>query len=128
MSNKDEIERIRRLTERQLRARDPRNKQRKHDRLVSKKFQKKNDTLLDVLQEIPVTWWGMILGGLLGFMIALVLDKVLKVRPIPQLDAFWVEYIWYMLIFFGIAIGRLLGSVLDWQDEDHDKMVVRGRK
>ena len=128
MSNKDEMERIRRRHEQQLRARDPRKKQREHDRLVSKKFQKKNDTLGDVLQGIPVTWWGMILGGLLGFMAALVLGQVLKIRPIPQIDAFWAEYIWYTLIFFGVALGRLLGAALDWEKEDHDKMVIRGRR
>jgi hypothetical protein len=58
----------------------------------------------------------------------MVLDRVLKIRPLPQIDAFWVEYIWYTLVLFGVAIGRLVGAALDWQAEDHDKMVVRGRK
>lgn len=128
MSNQNDIERIRRLRERQLQARDPKKKQREHERRVSHKFEQKNDTLFEMLRQIPITWWGTILGGMLGFVIALVFDQVLKIRPIPQIDAFWTEYLWYMLVFVGIAVGRLLGAVLDWQGEDHDKLVVRGRK
>jgi hypothetical protein len=128
MSNKDEIDRIRRRRDRQLRARDPKKKQREHERRVSKKFKKKKVTVLDVLRDIPGKWWGLIIGGILGFTVALILDQVLKIKPIPQIDAFWVEYIWYTLILFGVAVGWVIGVVLDWQEEDHDKMVVRGRK
>ena len=128
MSNQREIERIKRLLERQLRARSPKKAARAQPPGEKKKFEKKKLSLVEILQDIPVTWWGMILGGVLGFLIALVLAQVLKVRPIPQIDAFWTEYLWYTLIFFGIAIGRMLGAALDWQAEDHARLVVRGPK
>ena len=123
----DEVERIRRIRERQLRARDPLKGQRKRDRITRSKFKKKNDTLGDMLREIPAKWWGMIIGGLVGFVIAFVLERILNVKLL-KIEAFWVEYLWYTLIFFGIAIGRGLAAAMDWAAEDHDKLVTRGRR
>jgi hypothetical protein len=91
MSNQqDEIERIRRIRERQLRARDPTAAQQKFQRQYAARYQKPKISIGDVLADIPAKWWGMILGGLLGFLIALVLDKVLHVKLV-NIDAFWVE-------------------------------------
>ncbi|MBN1936207.1 MAG: hypothetical protein JW934_16180 [Anaerolineae bacterium] len=126
MSNKDELERLRRLRERQIASRNPHKKLLKHDEKVRGKFAKKSESWKEILAVIPTTWWGMIIGGIVGFILALVFHLVLKVKPL-KLEAFWVEYLWYTLILLGVAIGRMLGAALDWQD-DHEKTVVRGRR
>lgn len=123
MSDHDEIERIRRIRDRQLAARDPRAEVRRVQKKMASRYTKKRITLLDVLENIPAKWWGMIIGALVGFALALVLDKVLHVR-IPNAEGFWVEYMWYTLVFFGIAMGRGLAMAMDWSDEDYDKMVL----
>lgn len=126
MSNRDELERLRRLRERQIAARNPHKKQLKHDQKVRGKFAKKNESLKDILAVISPTWWGTIIGGIVGFVLATVFHLVLRIKPL-KLDAFWVEYLWYTLVLFGVVIGRILGAALDWQDE-HEKTVVRGRR
>lgn len=124
MSDRDEIERIRRIRERQLAARDPTAAERRAQKQLASRYAHKKITLLDVVQNIPAKWWGMIIGGLLGFILALVLDQVLHVR-IPNVDAFWVEYMWYTLVFFGVAIGRGLAAAMDWSEDDHRMEVLR---
>ena len=124
MSDRDEIERIRRIRERQIAARDPTAEERRVQKKVAARYKKQRITALDVVQNIPAKWWGMILGGLIGFIAALVLDKVLHVR-IPNVDAFWVEYMWYSLVFFGVAMGRGLAAAMDWSEDDYRMEVSR---
>ena len=123
-SERDEIERIRRIRERQLRARDPMAREREWQQNIARRQQKGDITFWDVLANIPAKWWGMILGALVGFVLALVLDRVLHVRLV-NVDAFWVEYMWYALIFFGIVMGRGLAMAIDWGEEDYDMLVRR---
>jgi hypothetical protein len=123
-SERDEIERIRRIRERQLRARDPLAREREWQQNIARRQQKGKITFWDVLANIPAKWWGMILGALVGFVLALVLDRVLHVRLV-NVDAFWVEYMWYALIFFGIVMGRGLAMAIDWGEEDYDMLVRR---
>jgi hypothetical protein len=33
----------------------------------------------------------------------------------------WAEYAGYGLILFGMIVGRILGAIRDWGDEDWDK-------
>jgi hypothetical protein len=124
MSDRDEIERIQRIRERQLRSRDPTAAQRKVQRQVAARYRPSKVTLRDVMAHIPAKWWGMIVGGLVGFVLALVLDQVLHVRLV-HIDAFWVEYMWYSLVFFGIALGRGLAAAMDWSEDDYDALVGR---
>jgi hypothetical protein len=123
-SERNEMERIRRIRERQLKARDPLAREREWQQNIARRQKKGNITFWDVLGNIPAKWWGMILGALVGFLLALVLDRVLHVRLV-NVDAFWVEYMWYALIFFGIVMGRGLAMAVDWGEEDYDMLVRR---
>jgi hypothetical protein len=124
MSERDEIERLRRLRERQLAARDPTAKDRQFQKTLASRYVKKRVTLIDVVSNIPAKWIGTILGGVIGFILALVLDQVLHLR-LPNVSGFWVEYIWYSLVFLGVAMGRGLAAAIDWSEEDYDHLVLR---
>ena len=43
-----------------------------------------------------------------------------------QYDAFWIEYVGYLLVLVCIVLGRGLGAAMDWREEDHDALVKRG--
>lgn len=120
MSNpQDEIERIRRIRERQLALRDPKAKDRAVHQYISSRYTKEKLTLSGVIRDIPGKWIGMFIGGAIGLIIAIALQLLL------QTELTWIKYVGYILVFFGIAIGRGLGASMDWRDEDHDALVNR---
>ena len=123
-SQNDDLERIQRIRERQLRARDPLAAQRKSQRLAATRYTRTKVTFREVMREIPGKWRGMIIGGFVGFILALILDRVLHIR-LPKFDAFWASYVWYSLIVFGVIVGRVLAMAMDWSEEDYDKLVQR---
>jgi hypothetical protein len=114
MGDQDEIERIRRIREEQIRARDPRKKE--------AKLQQKMDTRLtyaevsweEILKDIPVKWWGTIIGGVIGLIVGIVLNMAI--------GATWTQYALLVTTLAGVALGRGLGMAMDWSDED-DKLV-----
>ena len=118
MSDQNEIERIERIRERQLRARDPKAYDKKIMRHVSAGYRKKSQlTFRDVLRDIPGKWWGMLCGGIFGLVVAVLVNVAL--------EASWAKYLGYLIVFACVVIGRLLGTVLDWREEDHTKLVGR---
>ncbi len=118
MSNRnDEIERIQRIRDQQVRARDPRARDRKRQQKVSARYKEETFSFQDLLKSIPTKWWGMIIGGIIGLVFAIVLNKVVET------EASWMEYVWYVIVFFGVAIGRGVGAAMDWSEEDHKKLV-----
>jgi len=124
MNDRDEIERIQRIRERQLAARDPKAKERAVQRKVAARYKKEPITVQDVVANIPAKWWGTIIGAIIGFILALVLDQILHVKLV-RIDAFWVEYMWYMLVVFLAVMGRSLAMAMDWSDEDYHHLVGR---
>ena len=125
MSNRnDDLERIRRIRDRQLQARDPLAAQRKSQRLAATRYVRPKVGFREVMREIPGRWRGMIIGGFAGLFLALVLDRVLRLK-VPQIGAFWSTYIWYSLVIFGVIVGRVLAMAMDWSEEDYDKLVLR---
>jgi VIT1/CCC1 family predicted Fe2+/Mn2+ transporter len=113
MSNKDdEVRRLQRLREEQLRARDPSAKEKAlHQRLSTKhRKARKRITVKSVILDFPAKWLLMIIGGLLGVLIALIINMVVQEQ--------WVKVVGLIIVVFGIAVGRLLGAVRDWGDED----------
>jgi hypothetical protein len=111
MSRKeDELERLKRLRERQLADRDPRARDRALYQKVSALRQSKKLTLKNVLADLQAKWLWMFVGGVIGAIAALVIVLVFQAK--------WAEYVGYAIIAFGIVVGRLLGAVRDWGDED----------
>ena len=113
----DEIERIQRIRERQIKARDPRAHHRKHQQKVSARYTEPTFSFQDLLKSIPAKWWGMIIGGIIGLVFAIVLNKVIET------EASWMEYVAYVIVLAGIVLGRGVGMAMDWSEEDYKKLV-----
>lgn len=117
MSDKNEIDRLERLREQQLRARDPKKKDRQQARMISEKYRRRKKlTLGDIVKEIRGGWWGILVGGLVGAALGLLLQR--------QLDT--SSLVLYLLILIGIVVGRVVGMVADWREEDYSRL-GRGR-
>lgn len=120
MSNQqDEIERIRRIRERQLSLRDPKAKDRAVHHMISSHYTKERLTLGGMIRDLPGKWLGMFCGGFIGLIIAVAFNLLI------QTELTWIKYVAYIIVLFGIAIGRALGAAMDWRDEDHDALVNR---
>jgi hypothetical protein len=118
MSNRnDEIERIQRIREQQIRARDPRARQRKIQRKISARRREEKFSFQDIVKNIPAKWWGMIIGGIVGLVVAIMFDQAVEI------EESWVEYVGYVIVLAGVVLGRGVGAALDWSEEDHKKLV-----
>jgi hypothetical protein len=113
----DEIERIQRIRDQQVRARDPRAHHKKFQQKISARRREEKFSVEDLLKNIPAKWWGMIIGGIIGVIMAVVLSKAIET------EASWVEYVWYVVVLVGIVLGRGVGAAVDWSEEDHKKLV-----
>jgi hypothetical protein len=113
----DEIERIRRIRDRQLQMRDPTTKGRRVQHRVAARYRPQKLTLSEAIQEIPGKWLGMLLGGLIGVLLGVLFDLLIAT------DDWWTRYVPYVIAFAGLAVGRMLGAVLDWREKDHDVLV-----
>ena len=117
-SQNDEIERLKRIRERQLSDRDPRKRDKRFQYKVSQR-PKKNLTVEDIVKDIPSKWWGMIIGGIIGIALAIVLNITLgEIGP-------WIEYVGIIIVLALVVLGRLLGATVSWREEDHEKLVKR---
>jgi hypothetical protein len=117
MSEQDEIDRIRQIREEQIRARDPRKKDAKFYQKVSTRPTYDEVTWEEILKDIPIKWWGTILGGVIGLIVGLVLNMMV--------EASWAQLALPVTTLAGVAMGRGLGMAMDWSEEDHDKLVGR---
>ncbi len=109
----DEIERLKRLRERQLADRDPGARGRAASAKARARRRTKKLTLKNVVADFTAKWTWMVTGGVIGAVLAIVVNVAFK--------AAWAEYVGYGLVLFGIVMGRLFGAVRDWGDEDWDK-------
>ena len=108
----DEIRRLQRLRDEQLQARDPTAKERaQQQRLVARhrKTQKKI-TAKSVILDFPAKWQFMVIGALLGLLIALIINIIVQAQ--------WAQIVGGVLIVFGLVAGRVMGSIRDWGNED----------
>ena len=117
MSNRNEIERIQRIRDQQIKARDPRARASKRHQKVSARYTEPTFSFQDLLKSIPTKWWGMIIGGMIGLIAAIVLNRVVET------EASWIDYVWYLVVFACIVLGRGVGAAVDWSEEDHEKLV-----
>ncbi|HLF26945.1 MAG TPA: hypothetical protein VJG32_11460 [Anaerolineae bacterium] len=106
----DELERLRRIREQQLRARDPTVKDKAFYGTVSARRKHDKLTLGGILKDFEHKWTWMFAGGILGLIIALVLAATVK--------ATWVPLVAGAIIFAGLVVGRVLGAVMDWRNDD----------
>lgn len=115
----DEIERIQRIRDRQLQLRDPKAKERKVQRAAAARYKPQKVSLAGAIEEVPGKWLGTILGGLIGVLLGVLFDLLVAS------DEWWMRYVPYLIAFAGLALGRMLGVILDRQEGDHDALVRR---
>jgi hypothetical protein len=115
----DEIERIRRIRDRQLQLRDPRAREHKVQRKAAARYKPQKLSLGSAIQEVPGKWLGTVGGGLLGVLLGVLFDLLVASGE------WWIRYVPYVIAFAGLALGRMLGAILDWQEGDHDALVRR---
>jgi len=112
MSNrKDEVERLMRLRQRQLSARDPHAKQREIDRRVAARRRKlrQQNSFLSIFTEVPFKWQGIVLGALIGLVILILLPLLV--------DAAWVDLAGLAAIIVLAIMGFFFGQALDVREE-----------
>ncbi|HNT77163.1 MAG TPA: hypothetical protein PKH77_19300 [Anaerolineae bacterium] len=113
MNNQDdEIRRLQRLRNEQLSSRDPTAKDRAKMQRISKRHHKSRQpfTIKRILRDLPAKWLLMIIGGVIGIIVALIMNMIV--------DDPWVRIASYVVIVFGLVAGRIMGAVRDWGDED----------
>jgi len=59
----------------------------------------------------------MIIGGMIGLVVAIVLSKAMET------EASWIEYVGYVIVLAGVVLGRGVGMAMDWSEEDHKKLI-----
>jgi hypothetical protein len=118
-SHNDEIERIKRIRDRQLNLRDPKAKDDAMQHRIASRYKVEKLTVKGVLRDIPGRWMGTILGAIVGVVVAIAFNLLV------ESDAFWIEYVGYFLILVCIVLGRGLGAAMDWREEDHKALVKR---
>jgi hypothetical protein len=114
-SEEEEIRRLQRIRDQQLRDRDPHAKKNAQYQRVLTQYQgrEKKISLRSVVNDLPAKFWYMIIGALLGAVLALAL---LILIPEP-----WVKTVGWIAILFGLVSGRVLGAARDWGKEDWTK-------
>ena len=110
-----EQERLRRLRDQQIRARDPLVKERKVGKQVAAQQRKKRENekfIRDAASGVSHKIRGAFLGALLGLLVMLVLPMVMEGRM--------ADIIGIAAFPFLIALGLLIGASFDWRDEIRD--------
>lgn len=106
----DELRRLKRIRDQQLRARDPRVKQKKLQRTIATKRQKsvRKFSFLEILREVPHKIKGTLIGGIIGLLIFLFLPYFVETS--------WIDFVGIGAIFFLTILGFFLGQALDARD------------
>ena len=113
MSNQNESDRLRRIREQQLRARDPQKGQRKISNRVSSQYKtRKKYTSSTAMSDIPHKWKGLFGGAILGVLV--------WVGLIVFVNADWVDTVGLVVAFLLPALGFLFGASFDWRDDLRD--------
>ena len=111
----DEVERLRRLRERQLQARDPLAKQRKVERKVTARRRKQKTSFsFRAMLDVPYQWRGAIIGAVIGMGISIVLTLTLENQ--------WTEVIGLLIVVFLAVLGFVFGQAIDAREELKDLM------
>lgn len=121
MSRNDELERLKRLREQQIQARDPKAKEKKTQAKVTarrRKLRRKNTSfqymMRDILGDMSYKFWGVIIGVVLGTIISIVLALFME-------DIVMVTVLGLLATLILALVGFVLGSSFDWRAEVTDE-------
>jgi len=109
----EELERVKRIRDQQISQRDPRARDKAFYGQISQRRRGRKLTFQSVIKDFQAKWLWMLLGGLIGAVVAVLFTWMIQAK--------WAEYIGYVIVFAGIVIGRVFGTVMDWRDDDWDK-------
>jgi hypothetical protein len=109
----NEIKRIQRIRDRQISARDPTAKDREFYGEVSARRKNARYSFKDALKDMQSKWTWMFAGGIIGLIAAIVFAMAVRTS--------WAQLVALVMIFAGLVIGRLLGAVMDWRNDDWTK-------
>jgi hypothetical protein len=111
-TNNDEIERLKRLREQQIKTRnDPNEKKAKYERISYQRRQGTKVTGRGILQDIPDKVWWALGGGLIGLLFLFIITRILGMPAYgPLIGAGGV-------VFF-IVVGWVLGAARDSGKDD----------
>lgn len=114
MSDKDEIERIKRIRDQQIKVRyDPDEKKARYNQISVQRRQGAKVTFKSVLKDVPDKVWWSLIGGLIGLVFMLI---IMRLPDAPD----YAIYIGLAGVGFGLAIGFVLGKQRDSGKEDWD--------
>jgi VIT1/CCC1 family predicted Fe2+/Mn2+ transporter len=110
-ADKSELERLRRIRQQQLAARDPSKKQNKVQQTITHKHRShaQSFSIGTMWAEVPNRWKGAIFGSIFGVITIFVLPLVT--------DAEWATTVGFVLLFFIALMGFLVGRSKDAQDD-----------
>jgi len=123
MSEKNkEVERLVRIRDQQLRARDPQKEIRRlqHGIAERHKRSRRKFSLGTLLQELPNKWYGLLIGALFGIAASFIVPLFVD---FPK-----IELISYVFIPFIMIIGFAAGSAIDSREEIEDLINDRRRR
>jgi hypothetical protein len=119
----DELERLTRLRERQIQARDPKAKEKESQRRVTARRRKlKRKTTIqgmmrDMLGDMPYKLWGALIGAGLGFVISIALALLV--------EASWTALVGLAAVIILALVGFFFGHSFDWRAQVRDEMKDR---
>ncbi|NIS81552.1 MAG: hypothetical protein GTO14_15420 [Anaerolineales bacterium] len=117
MSRSDrEMDRLKRIRDRQLQLRDPQTKAKKlqHNIAVRRKRSVKRFSFGEVMREIPKKWWGLVIGMALGVGVFVLLPFFV--------ESAWTDTIGFAAIVFLAILGVVLGNAMDVRDRLNELM------
>jgi VIT1/CCC1 family predicted Fe2+/Mn2+ transporter len=117
MTSKDsEAERLRRLRDRQLQARDPYKRDRRLQRTISRRHRQAAEpfSLRRLWSEIPHQWKGTLYGAIVGVLIIVLLPQVVQ--------SMWSTIFSIAAFPVLVVLGFLLGRAMDARDSLRDLM------
>ena len=124
-SGRDELERLKRLREQQIRSRDPKAKEKQIQARVTarrRKLGRRNTSfrymMRDMLGDLPYKFWGAIIGALLGTVIAIILALVWE-------DLAMVAMVGLAATVVLTLVGVVFGHSFDWRAEVRDELKDR---
>jgi hypothetical protein len=115
--SESEQERLKRIREQQIRARDPQTKERKISRQVSTQQQKKrqNESFFrDALKDVSHKAKGVYIGALLGLIVLLVLPYFVEGSMATTLGILAIPVL--------MLLGFIYGASFDWRDEINERI------
>lgn len=112
MTDQEEIERIKRIRDQQIKVRyDPDEKKARYDKISVQRRQGAKVTFRSVLKDVPDKVWWSLIGGLIGLVFMLI---ILRLPGAPS----YALYIGLAGVGFGLVIGFILGKQRDSGKED----------